>query len=85
MLVPQGGIKAGPRSYSKHDPANPYRSELDYAGKTGQQRASESALPVVNRNGNGLFEPRGLYQAPVIIIQGRELGATQVVVRGSSV
>jgi hypothetical protein len=68
ILVPQGVIKSGPRSYSKFDPANPRRTAKDYSGKSGYQRATESRLPVVNRNGNGRVEPRGVTGGAIIIV-----------------
>lgn len=64
ILVPNGVIKSGPRSYSASDPANPYRTRVDYNGQSGYQRATQSKLPVVNRNGNGRVEPRGSYSGP---------------------
>jgi hypothetical protein len=48
ILVPQGIIKTGPRSYSAFDPANPYRTQLDYSGRSGYDRAQRSAAPIVN-------------------------------------
>lgn len=30
--------KLGPKGYSKFDPANPYREEMDYTGRTGFER-----------------------------------------------
>lgn len=75
IVVPQGVVKSGPRSYSQFDPANPYRETLDYAGRTGLERAERSVMPVANRNGNDRVEPRrtnvyapfGPYGGPVII------------------
>ena len=67
VLVPQGVIKSGPKSYSKSDPANPYRAGKDHAGKSGYGRAVESQLPVVNTNGNHLAEPRGIIGRNIIV------------------
>jgi hypothetical protein len=74
ILVPQGVIKSGPRSYSAFDPSNPYRTAKDYTGRTGYERAASSQLPVINRNGNCRVEPRGVTggvyfgNGPVIIV-----------------
>lgn len=36
IVVPNGPIKTGPRSWSRFDPSNPYRvNEFDYTGRNG--------------------------------------------------
>jgi hypothetical protein len=60
FLVPQGVIKKGPQSYSRSDPANPYRNGTDYAGKSNTERAERTATPIV--------DPK---KHPVILIQPR--------------
>lgn len=57
ILVPQGIIKTGPRSYSAFDPANPYRAEVDYAGRSGYQRAQMNPAPILS--------PRNYYGGPL--------------------